>query len=216
LPSGLNKPSTSIKLGKLYVLPIVLAAFIVWYGATALSHLAFNVADSMGAFCKGSPPNELVRVDLGIAQNAKDFDTSSMCAATGLTVETGRTYELIITVATPWADGSHTTTPVGYRTSTLEFSERWHGYAGILLRRVMFRPWFRPIARVGETGTDEYFLDPVLQNDSNPPVYKARFTAQRKGEVFLYVNDAVIGLPWVNYNYFKNNQGTAKITARLM
>jgi hypothetical protein len=80
----------------------------------------------------------------------------------------------------------------------------------------MFRPWFRPIARVGETGTDEYFLDPLLQNDSNPPVYKARFIAQRNGEVFLYVNDAVIGLPWVNSHYFKNNHGTAKLTVRLM
>jgi hypothetical protein len=43
-----------------------------------------------------------------------------------------------------------------------------------------------------------------------------QFTAQRGGELFLYVNDAVIGLPWLNDYYFKKNAGTAKVTVRLM
>jgi hypothetical protein len=29
------------------------------------------------------------------------------------------------------------------------------------LRRIRFRPWYRVTARVGETGVDEYFLDPL-------------------------------------------------------
>jgi hypothetical protein len=71
-----------IKLGKRHVLPFVLAAAMVWYGATALSHLSFNIADSMGAFCKGTPSGELVAADKGIAQEAKIFDTSSICVPT--------------------------------------------------------------------------------------------------------------------------------------
>jgi hypothetical protein len=90
------------------------------------------------------------------------------------------------------------------------------GYATILLRRILFRPWYRLIARIGTTGVDEYFLDPIPLSGTTPQAYRATFTAQRGGELFLYVNDAVIGLPWVNDHYFKNNVGNAKVTVRLM
>lgn len=206
-----------LKAGKRYVLPFVLAGFMVWYSATVISHLFFNVADSMGAFCKGTAPAQLVAVDKGVvAQDARDFDTSSICAPTGLTVRSGFKYELLIAMTTPWEDGKRQVTPVGYRTSTIEPRERWRGYAGIFLRRILFRPWFRMIARVGETGVDEYFLDPVPVPNTNPQVYKARFTAQRSGEIFLYVNDAVIGLPWLSERYYKGNKGATKITVRLL
>jgi hypothetical protein len=122
----------------------------------------------------------------------------------------------LITVTTPWLDDTRPVTPSGYRTSTIAPSERWKGYATILLRRIMFRPWFRLIARIGETGVDEYFLDPIPVPQTTPQAYRAMFTAQRGGELFLYVNDAVIGLPWVNDHYFKRNAGTAKVTVRLM
>jgi hypothetical protein len=206
-----------LKIGKRHVLPFLLAAIMVWYGATLMSHFFFNVADSMGAFCNGTPPAQLVAVDKGVvAQDAKDFDTSSICAPTGLTVRQGFKYELLITMMTPWNDDARQVTPVGYRTSTIESRERWRGYATIFLRRILFRPWFRLIARVGETGVDEYFLDPAPVPDTNPQVYKAKFTAQRSGEIFLYVNDTVIGLPWLSDRYYKGNKGTAKVTVRLM
>jgi hypothetical protein len=207
----------ALKFGKRHFVPFVLAAFMVWYGATLMSHFFFNVADAMGAFCEGTPTAQLVAVDKGVvAQDAKDFDTSSVCAPTGLTVRSGFKYELMITMTTPWEDDNRQVTPVGYRTSTIEPRERWRGYTAIFLRRILFRPWFRLIARVGETGVDEYFLDPVPVPSTNPQVYKARFTAQRGGEIFLYANDAVIGLPWFSGSYYKNNKGSAKVTVRLL
>jgi hypothetical protein len=102
-----------IKLGKRHVLPFVLAAAMVWYGATALSHLSFNIADSMGAFCKGTPSGQLVAADKGIAQEAKTFDTSSICAPTGLSVRAGFKYELVVTPMMPWQDGTRPVTPSG-------------------------------------------------------------------------------------------------------
>jgi hypothetical protein len=72
------------------------------------------------------------------------------------------------------------------------------------------------MARVGETGVDEYFLDPAPVPDTSPQVYKARFTAERAGEIFLYVNDVVIGLPWLSDRFYKRNSGTAKVTVRLL
>jgi len=205
-----------IWIGKRHILPLVIAAFMVWYVVTALSHVSFNIADSMGAFCKGTPVEQLIAADKGIAQEAKPLATSSVCAPTGLTVRAGFKYELLVVPVVAWEDGSRPVTPNGYRTSTMKGVEKWKGYATILLRRILFRPWYRLIARIGTTGVDEYFLDPTPLSGTTPQAYRATFTAQRGGELFLYVNDAVIGLPWVNDHYFKNNVGDAKVTVRLM
>uniref|UniRef100_E6VQ24 T6SS Phospholipase effector Tle1-like catalytic domain-containing protein n=1 Tax=Rhodopseudomonas palustris (strain DX-1) TaxID=652103 RepID=E6VQ24_RHOPX len=213
-----SKPYTRlIRIGKRHVVPALLVLGLVWTGATALSHLLFNVADSMGAYCEGTK-GDIPKVTLGIPQPAKDFQTSSLCSATGLSVAAGYRYEITITVTSPWVDDTIATTPVGFRTSSLEWPTRWVMRSGILLRRILFRPWFRLIARVGEKGVDEYFLDPVLQQNSEAsrPVYKATFKSQRSGELFLHVNDAVIGLPWLTSSFFRNNQGAAKVTVRLL
>ncbi|WP_315812274.1 DUF2235 domain-containing protein [Bradyrhizobium sp. SZCCHNR2028] len=206
----------AIRNGKRHVGPLLLALGTVWLAATLISHVLFNAADSMGAFCHGTPAHELVAVDKGIPQDARDFSTDAVCAPTGLRVRPGFSYEIVVTMTDPWEDAGHPVTPAGYRTSTVRGYARGTFYAGILLRRVLFRPWYRLIARVGETGVDEYFLDPVPAPNTTPQAYKARFKAERGGELFLYVNDAVIGLPWVYDAFYPNNTGKAKVTVRLL
>jgi uncharacterized protein (DUF2235 family) len=205
-----------LNLGRRHVVPFLLAALMVWYGATLLSHLLFNAADSTGVFCHGTPDDKLIAIDKTAPQNALDFDTSAICAPTGLKVRTGFKYEIAVTMEDPWEDGGHATTPTGYRTSTIDATKRWRGYATIFLRRVLFRPWFRLIARVGERGVDEYFLDLVPVPNTSPQVYKDTIKADRSGEIFLYVNEAVIALPWLHDHFYKKHQGTAKVTVRLL
>lgn len=206
-----------IRVGRRHVLPAFFALAIVWIVATALSHLVFNIADSAGAFCAGSAKAELKAVNLGIPQPAKDFSTDTFCAPTGLTVRAGYLYEIVVMIDAPWADDKIPTTPVGFRTSTLEGVQEWAFRSAILLRRVLFRPWFRLIARIGETGVDEYFLDPVKVRGNTPVSFRDTIRAQRSGELFLYVNDAVIGLPWIYSSFYgpDNNRGSAKVTVRL-
>jgi len=88
--------------------------------------------------------------------------------------------------------------------------------AGWGLKRVLFRPYFRLLARVGERGTSETFLDPRLVPGAPTETYRATFVAERSGEVFLYVNDAVLGLPWLNDLFYANNKGTAKISMNVL
>ena len=52
--------------------------------------------------------------------------------------------------------------------------------------------------------------------NSNPQVYKDSFRVDRSGEVFLYVNDVVIGLPWLYDWFYVGHQGKAKVTIRLL
>ncbi|MDF0516663.1 hypothetical protein P0R31_05360 [Bradyrhizobium yuanmingense] len=107
-------------------------------------------------------------------------------------------------------------TPAGFGTSTIELANRWKFGSAIRLRPILFRPWYGIISRFGETGADEYFLDPIPLPNTTPQAYKATFKAARSGELFLYVNDAVIGLPWVYDSFCQNNGGKAKVAGRLL
>jgi hypothetical protein len=204
-----------ISFSRLQFAPFVLAFCLVWLVLTGASHFFFNVADSMGAFCHGTPSDQLVPAK-SEPQDAKiEFTTNTLCAPTGITVIADHRYEIGITITSPWLDDRIPTTPVGYETSDVEMPRRLLFYSGIFLRRILFRPWFRLIARVGETGVDEYFLDPVkAAPDPGQVSYKATFRADQSGEMFLYVNDAVVALPWLVGSFYSHNYGVAKISVR--
>ncbi len=78
------------------------------------------------------------------------------------------------------------------------FLEMLRMMALVPLRRELTRPWFRVVARFGETGGEETFLDPDFADEFkiNVPV-----PVTRNGELFLFVNDAVIGIPRL-YGWF--------------
>jgi hypothetical protein len=85
-------------------------------------------------------------------------------------------------------------------------------YAGVLLRRDIFRRWFDVIARIGSKGVAEDFLDP--SGNSITLYYGETETVKRDGELFLYVNDVVLPLPWIYDLFYWNNAGEAKITIK--
>ncbi|MDQ8732182.1 DUF2235 domain-containing protein [Bradyrhizobium sp. LHD-71] len=202
-----------IRTGRLRVLPFLFAAC----GAVAVlgfaSHFLFNVADAMGAVCKGTEESKLVQINLGIPQAALPFDTKSLCAPTGLKVREGYRYEIVLTVDKPWSDDDVATSPIGYTSASQPF--RWYLPAILPLRRILFRRWYMAVARIGETGVDEYFLEPVPVRDPTIDAYRSAFIARRSGEVFLYVNDAVIAVPGLISAFYKKNAGTARVTINL-
>jgi hypothetical protein len=73
----------------------------------------------------------------------------------------------------------------------------------------------RPIARIGAQGSDEYALDPETPGTLQPTKsdqLAATLYARRDGELFLFVNDAVIGLPRIGQPFYRNNRGQAQVT----
>lgn len=62
-------------------------------------------------------------------------------------------------------------------------------------------------------GVDEYFLDPKPIPSTSLQVHRDQFTARRSGEIFLCVNDAVIGLPWVHGWFYgaMHHRGKAEV-----
>jgi hypothetical protein len=76
----------------------------------------------------------------------------------------------------------------------------------------LIRPWFRVVARIGGKGGEETFLDPDFTDNF---LIDEEITATRDGELFLFVNDAVIGIPGFDGYFYKlfygNNSGSAKV-----
>jgi uncharacterized protein (DUF2235 family) len=176
--------------------------------------LCFDVAASAGALC-AEPPAKVTAVR-DTPLTAGPFATSDPCWDTGLWVEEGVTYRVELNTTAPWIDGD------GYQTDVRGFAAADHGwrgglvfYPGTLLKRWWGQPWFKPIARVGRRGNDEYPLDSVRANKTVPrnqaKILVARLTPTRSGELYLYVNDAV-GIPGMFGRYYRNNQGSATVT----
>ncbi len=210
----------SIEFAKRSGVPFLFAVAVVIYGFGILSHIAFNVADAAGAYCKETPAANRKQVNLGIEQPAiATFKTIDLCFATGLTVRAGYKYEITIRDAQGWANGDIPTTPHGYGFKGQPLAQQIFMAVTYPMRRILARSTFNLIARVGSAGNDEYFLDPypfTKDGQRVPNAYRDKIKAQRDGELFLYVNDAVVALPWWTRWFYASHKGSANITVNVV
>ena len=79
------------------------------------------------------------------------------------------------------------------------------------LKRFWRENWFKPIARIDRVGNDEYVLSPPEPFTPDPRVLRAEIKARSTGELFLYVNDAVLLWPGKSDLFYRNNSGTAQV-----
>jgi uncharacterized protein (DUF2235 family) len=204
---------------KYHVLPFLSAVFLIYVGLVTVNHLALNIVDPTGVLCQPTKTN-LEKLDDAkkISTKTINFRTNDICFPTGIYLTRGAVYNVTIILdqqtTDEWRDGDLpiTPTPVGFRSADAPFWWRPIMYAAMPLRRIYFRRWFSVIGRIGSVGMDEDYLDPA-PNPSNP---KYSFTGgtsriKRDGELFLYVNDAIIAFPGLFRLFYDNNQGTAQI-----
>jgi uncharacterized protein (DUF2235 family) len=203
---------------KRHIVPF-LSAVVVLYLAFALVNKAlFTVQDSFGSFCReGTRP--LVE-NIG-ARNpthvAEHFDPRDPCWSTGFKVEEGGRYRVTVVESrdNPWRDKNFDSQARGFEISELpDFDSRVVMTLLIPLRRDLAKPWFRPIARIGAVGSDEYPLDPDTEPSLNRPGSDrvvADFKARRSGELFLYVNEAALGIPGLYRYFYDNNKGSGTV-----
>ena len=211
---------------KRHIVPFVSAVGLLYCGLALLSHLSFNILDATGLFCRGTqlPENasNLPRPTHEPMTLPTRFPIDSMCWATGIELVEGERYSIRLKREgddAPWYDDRFLVKDItGFEIAELDrVRDRIKMFAFVPLRRVLLRPWFRPIIRVGSTGTDEYFMDPpdaTPLRQPKPDEVTSNFRARRTGELFLYVNDAVIGIPGVAGVLYGNNKGTATVTVR--
>jgi hypothetical protein len=190
------------------IVPASFAAAILYLGLAFTSHLIFNFQDTGGSICRGS--QTIRNLAQGEISPQIPFATKDICAATGIRVEQGANYVITVKPLTPWRDGNIATGPQGFYTSGLPLIQSAAMIAAWPLKRSYIRPWFRVVARVGPTGYYETFLDPDPQAESDDPLVEP-FKPEKTGELFFYVNDAVIAWPWLSDIFYRNNSGEAAI-----
>jgi Uncharacterized alpha/beta hydrolase domain (DUF2235) len=181
--------------------------FFVYAGLMIINHVAYIVLDDAGFVCGESISAS--RMAKGETRKLP-FDASSVCSATGILLENGGRYAITIKAREAhWYDRTSETSPAGF--FSLDASTVWQKIAMVLalpMRRELIRPWFRIVARTGGVGGEESFLDPDPKDHSIDEVMRAT----RDGELFLFVNDAVLGVPGLEGVFYSNNIGSADVT----
>lgn len=193
---------------KRHVLPTFFAAVIVFALFAGLSRVAFATTSSLGFVCTGTGTAAVATGPI-----LRDgFRTDAFCWASGVRLEAGRRYRIKIEPLVPWKDGAIAVPPelTGFGLEAMTAPM----YLGLPFRRWMGESWFRPIARIGSQGNDDYALTPV---DTGPGPATTRglvsqIGARTSGELFLFVNDAVIELPGLRTVFYRNNAGMARVT----
>jgi uncharacterized protein (DUF2235 family) len=202
------------------LVPLVFGIVLVYGAFAVLSQSAFSVHASGGFVCTGSA--ELKAVESALQPIR--WQTSELCKGTGVALQQGATYKLRFTVPSgqPWWDGTVPASPNGIEPSDVT----WSMLLGVPFRRHMGQPWFKPMARIHSRGTDVYPLDPkptvplsglthrVGDVASHETVFETEIVARTQGELFLYVNDAVLFVPFYPDSarwLYNNNHGSAHV-----
>jgi hypothetical protein len=142
-----------------------------------------------------------------------NLDVSKSCNATRIWVEQGQQYYIKVSPDGPWESSGEAASPRGIYPWKL--NSRWEKIKALLLwplNRDLSKPRFAVFARVGDAGNDEYFLQP----DPSPSaeVLDMQITPRRSGELFFYINERVLALPWLRELFYGEDKGTATIAVR--
>ena len=144
--------------------------------------------------------------------------SDGFCQSTGILLERGAQYRVEVSLpagSETWKDWNIPVTgPEGLALGSpnLTLTHRTIFALSFPFRRVWRPDWFVPVARIGTRGADHYALAAPA----------TMFSARKTGELFLFVNDAVIpvgvGPDGVSVGfdaYYRNNRGgQAQITVR--
>lgn len=215
-----------LRFAKFKAAPLFFAFFIVLGALSIVSHLALNVRDSFGAFCKHTA-NDKGPLNAGNdgfpASGPKrlEFDSSvtderSLCLPLGVFAQKGKQYTIGVRRDPPEALWTFWNDPTFMSGQPISRMEWWKQPLAILmypLRRSLDRPWGAFIVRYGPTGNEESFLDreqPALDDElaDRPGTTHERipsdgerlgegWTARRDGELYIYLNKPTIGFPWM-------------------
>jgi len=183
-----------------------------------------EIASASGQFCaETSEPQRMAQYD-GTAQSR--FPSNDMCWDTGLSVISGERYRITLTIPSGevWTDKETPSGVAGFKwtTSAQDFVSKFAFAAGLPLRRWWGQPYFQPIARVGFNGADEQPLAPirlVTEGEEDPTKIATAsflFVPRETGRLYLYVNDAAIGLPYLYSSFYDNNRGKTEVTVEIV
>lgn len=161
---------------------------------SGVSRAAFSARAQTSDLCAPTAATDL------LLPRTVSFGIENPCFATRIRLKEGIVYRFDV-VAAEWNDGYRKGGPNGYSSRFL--------LPIALGRRHPSERWLKLMGRVGPRGRETFVIG------SGPAFYRAR----SNGELFLYVNDGVLGVPWWSdwwswpYRWrVGRNEGVASVT----
>jgi uncharacterized protein (DUF2235 family) len=193
--------------------PAFFALLFVYLGLSLASHLLYNIQDVWGLTCKESGDATGLARGTGTPRTdgesrTVEFNTSDLCKPTGILLEKNARYHVEVKSTIRWADAGFRVPDGGF--SANDPPDWYHRILlglGVPLRRELTQDWFRIVLRYGGVGGEEVFLDPDPDDDK----IQANIRPTRDGELFIFVNDAVIGIPGLYDLFYRQNGGRAQL-----
>jgi hypothetical protein len=146
-----------------------------------------------------------------------EFDPSEDCWSTRLQAEKGGTYRVVLNISETmgsWKDDTLEADLLG----NMDDHKPWIAIPAWFSKRYLWENYYRPVVRIRNketdvTGQDEYVLNPTfLSSRKRYDCLVSDFTAQSTGELFLFVNDAIIyARPNMIVGTYSNNRGKAEV-----
>lgn len=134
--------------------PIVFALLLILTGWAVANRALFDAFSAAGYFCPGSPDAARKGEKTGLVVKENGFTTDAMCWPSGLVLEEGRRYRITLTTPGDWFDRTIRADVAGFPANNLAL------HIATPIRRWWGENWFKPIARIGQIGNDEYALAP--------------------------------------------------------
>ncbi|MET1110571.1 MAG: DUF2235 domain-containing protein [Allosphingosinicella sp.] len=197
---------------KWYALPAAAAAVTLSVIAILLlsllgqTHLYFaerTAGLSRDGFCLQRPAGAAA----GGAMREREFRPRPTCTPLGLKVVKGGEYVIAIRELQRFQDADYPIAPDGKR----DPAKPLPGWIDLFkpMRRVVMVDWFQPLVAIRPpkgAGSAIYVdkLSPAASNPSRPDIYFAPFKAARDGNLYIFVNDAV--LPGALETFYDNNK----------
>jgi uncharacterized protein (DUF2235 family) len=202
---------------KWVLLPAGFTIVILYLGVVTVNRLALTVGDGWGRYCEGTDPEKVEKLAVGGRVVKTEFTTSQACWPSGIALEKRGRYVVTLATKGGWYDADIPTGVDGFEIGELPSkAQRGMMILAVPLRRSLWQPWFRPIARIGPEGSDEYPFDTedraTVQEEGGETKLRMTIRAHRGGELFLYVNDALWGWSTLKRTFYDNNKGSATVT----
>jgi hypothetical protein len=170
------------------------------------ARLFFVAIDASGGICSADDGKTQ---PLGMAFR---FDPTNACFNTGLKLQEGHTYQIKLN-ALGWKDKEIDADVKGWCQEWCESPPPKYLYLLTPFRRHLFADWYQPIARVDNKLLDRF---PLAPKDPDPLRRQTELiteiTAHRGGNLYLYLNDAVLFTPGAFKGIYANNRGHAWVT----
>jgi uncharacterized protein (DUF2235 family) len=203
-------------LPNVVVMPILLLA-ASWIALIVATQVRLPDLERGDAFC-----GRLAGTGKPVVATQTDFYTRSPCTSLGGTVTETERYYVFLDVVEPWMDGKVKATPTGLAAADLGLA----GAIGAPLRRILDAPYMQPVIAIRRG--DGLHIAPLAveslagEGDATDPSvansYLGEFVAPASGELFLFVNDAVLPLTSEASFFYRRgraaNRGSACVTVR--